>query len=131
MRETILHIDDEPAVAAALSVRLLAAGYNAVTASNGRAGLSAAREHQPDVIVLDMRMPGMNGDEVCRALKSDPATASIPVIFLSANVQDAAQAAASEAGGFGYLTKPYEPADLVRLIQSALQQRDPAVESIA
>lgn len=79
-----------------------------------------AREHQPDIILLDIRMPGMDGFATCRELKSDSSTANIPVIFLSANVQEVSQIAAVDAGAAGFLTKPFDPQQLLSIIESAL-----------
>ncbi len=114
----VLLVDDEIAITAALSVRLRAAGYEVASASNGTTGLAAAAEHQPDVIILDIRMPDIDGFEVCRRLKKDPALMGIPVIFLSANVQDTARQTALEVGGAGFHSKPYDAAQLIATIQS-------------
>lgn len=121
--EKILQIDDEPGISAALNVRLKAAGFEVVTASDGPAGLEAARTHLPAAILLDIRMPGMDGFEVCRRLKSDPALEDIPVIFLSADMSDTARAAAEEAGGSVYLSKPYEARDVMNALRGVINDQ--------
>lgn len=125
MPETILNIDDEPAVAAAARMRLKAAGFNVVYVSNGREGIDTARAQQPDAILLDIRMPGMDGLEVCRALKTDEATRDIPVVFISANVQEEARAAARAAGGVGYVRKPFDHVEMVSVLRSVINAETP------
>jgi len=124
--KTVLLIDDEPAIVTALTIRLRAAGFTAKTAQDGQAGLNeAAAQCQPDVIVLDIRMPGMDGFEVCRQLKADPNLSLIPVIFLSANVKDEAKKTAYEVGGAAFLSKPYDAADVLAKINQVLAARAP------
>lgn len=118
--KTVLLIDDEPGIASALVVRLSAEGYVVETAMDGRSGLAAAAETQPDVILLDIRMPDIDGIEVCRRLKTNPELAATPVIFLSANVKDVVRHQALEAGGSAFLSKPYEPRDVLNAIRSAV-----------
>ena len=120
MPRTVLQIDDDVAVSAALVVRLRAAGYDVVGARDGRAGLAAAMEHRPHVILLDIRMPDMDGFEVCRRLKATPELAGIPVIFLSGNVGEEAKRAAAELGAAAFLGKPYEARDVIDLIERAI-----------
>lgn len=119
MARYVLLIDDEKAIAAALMIRLRVAGYDAITASDGKAGLVMAATHQPDVILLDIRMPGIDGYEVCRRLKVDPELARIPVIFVSANATESTRQQAYEAGGAAFISKPYEPAEVLSTIESA------------
>ena len=124
MPKRIFQIDDEPAISAALVVRLEAAGFELVSAHDGPSGLAAAAAHHPDAVLLDIRMPGMDGFEVCRRLKADPALAAIPVIFLSANLSDEAQRRALAAGGVAFLSKPYEPAEVVEAIETAIADQE-------
>jgi two-component system cell cycle response regulator len=112
----ILQIDDEPAISAALKVRLRAAGFEVFTASDGPSGLLAAASNTPEAILLDIRMPGMDGFEVCRRLKSDPAMCDIPVVFLSANTKEEARVMADEVGGAAFISKPYEAAEVVEVL---------------
>ncbi len=120
MSRTVLQIDDEPSISTALKIRLNAAGFEVVSATDGRSGLEAARLHQPDVILLDIRMPEMDGFEVCRRLKSDTTLADVPVVFLSANVKDEAREQGREVGGSAFVSKPYNARDLLRTIQAVL-----------
>lgn len=126
MRRTILQIDDEPGISVALEVRLRAAGFEVCSVSNGPDGIAAASEHRPAAILLDIRMPGMDGFEVCRRLKSNPSLREIPVIFISGNTRDESQRLAFEAGGTDYLSKPYEARDVLAAIESALANEKPS-----
>lgn len=119
MCKSVLIVDDEPGITAALMTRLEAAGYEVFHAINGLAGVEAAELHRPDVIVLDIRMPDIDGYEVCTRLKQKPELCRIPVVFLSANVQDSARRRALDVGGASFLSKPYEAADVIAAIESA------------
>ena len=119
MPKRILIIDDDQGISAAMSVRLRAMGHELILASTGEAGLVEAATHKPDVIVLDIRMPGIDGYEVCKRLKATPELADIPVIFVSANATETTRQKAFEVGGFGFIAKPYEPKDVLDTIQSA------------
>lgn len=120
MSKRVLLIDDEPALNTALLIRLRASGYDVATASSGPAGLQMARSLHPDVIILDIRMPDMDGYEVCRRLKLDSELASIPVIFMSANVQESARTTALEVGGLDFLSKPFEAPEVLAAIEAAI-----------
>lgn len=120
MLDRVLLIDDEIHLSEALAIRLRALGFDVDTASGGMSGLEcASREPRPDVIVLDLRMPEMDGFEVNARLKRDPRTRNIPVIFLSANVQDTARRTALAEGAFSYLKKPYDALEVIRTIRDA------------
>jgi two-component system, OmpR family, response regulator len=116
----ILIVDDERAIAQALTLRLKAAGYDVQWACDGTSGVMAARDWRPDVIVLDIRMPDIDGFEVNRRLMSQPTENPTSVIFLSANVQDSARQAAMAAGAHAFLTKPYDSKDVLAAVRSAL-----------
>jgi DNA-binding response OmpR family regulator len=118
--ETILLIDDDRRIAAALRIRLRAAGFDVVAASDGPSGLAAAEQHRPRAILLDIRMPGMNGFEVCRALKAREDLSDIPVIFLTANTKEKARESAHAAGASGFVSKPYDAKDVLAAIHTAL-----------
>lgn len=120
MLDRVLLIDDEIHLSEVLAIRLRTLGFDVDTASGGMIGLErAAREPRPDVIVLDVRMPEMDGFEVNERLKGDPRTRDIPVIFLSANVQDTARRTALAGGAFSYLKKPYDALEVIRTIRDA------------
>jgi CheY-like chemotaxis protein len=116
----VLQIDDDLDVSAALRVRLRAAGYELVSAHDGRSGLTAAAEHRPDAILLDIRMPEMDGFEVCRRLKDTSELAGIPVLFLSGNAGDEDRRTAGQLGAAGFLSKPYEPHEVIEAIEEAI-----------
>ena len=118
MPEHVLIIDDEPGLIAAWRFRLEAVGYEVCTASSGNAGLAAAREHKPDMILLDVRMPDMDGFEVCRRLRLAPETQGTPVIFMTANAVDHCHDEAISAGGNGFLPKPCEAATVISAMQN-------------
>jgi diguanylate cyclase (GGDEF)-like protein/PAS domain S-box-containing protein len=103
---TILIVDDTPANVELL-VAILSLEYTVKTASRGSEALAAAREMQPDMIMLDIMMPGMNGFDVCRALKADVATKGIPVIFVTSLLKPDDEALGFEVGGVDYITKPF------------------------
>ena len=126
MSRSVLIIDDERALLEALAVRFRVAGFNPTTAENGLNGLAAAEAHPPDAIVLDMRMPDLDGFEVLARLKQRAELASIPVIFLSANVQDSARQSALASGAWAYLTKPYDPREVVATVAEAIARKTAA-----
>jgi PAS domain S-box-containing protein len=118
----ILFVEDEAANRNALSWFFRDAGYDVVEAANGQDGLRLAREHHPDLAVLDINLPDMTGFEVCRALKSDPTTETIPVLQVSAfYVGSDYRAEGLESGADGYLVKPFEPRELLAAVRSVLR----------
>ncbi|HEX9530845.1 MAG TPA: response regulator [Acidimicrobiales bacterium] len=118
---TVLVVDDEPLVVRLVELNLEMDGYRVVAAYDGPSGLRAAGEEHPDVIVLDMMMPGMDGLEVARHLKSDPGTATIPIIFLSARSSPADVAAGLAAGAAVYMAKPFDAEELSAKIAELLK----------
>jgi DNA-binding response OmpR family regulator len=118
--DKVLIIDDDFAITKALVVRLSALGFQVRVANDGLTGQSAAAEFMPDVILLDIRMPDLTGFEVCRWLKSQPALALTPVIFLSANITDDNRREAIDAGAAAFLTKPYEASKVVAEIKTQI-----------
>ncbi len=109
----VLIVDDVPDNLAMLHDALDAAGYTVLVALSGAAALERARQARPDVILLDAVMPGMDGFEVARALKRDPATAPIPVLFMTGLTETEHLVRALEAGGADYVTKPVKPAEVM------------------
>ncbi len=113
MPAKILAVDDEPSITKLVSATLMARGYEVLTASGGTEALVAAKAQKPDLVVLDIMMPGMDGKEVRRRLADDPATAKIPILFVSAVGDFEGQLDEMESGGFvDFITKPFSPADL-------------------
>ena len=116
----VLVIDDDKTITMALRIRLCAAGYDMSSVPDGISAIKAVKDKRPDVILLDIRMPGMDGFEVNRQLKAVPELKDIPVIFLSAHVQEATRQGALAAGGRHFLAKPYDAAQLVAVIEDAI-----------
>ncbi len=124
-KRMILVIDDEPHLRTLLAYNLKLDGFEVTTAGDGPAGLAAARrEPRPDVILLDWMMPGMDGLEVLTALKGEEATRGIPVVMLSAKGMLADGERATKMGADGYLTKPFDPAQVGRLLRESLGASD-------
>jgi DNA-binding response OmpR family regulator len=110
---TVLVIDDDPVIVKLLRVNFELEGFSVISAGDGREGVEAARRERPDVIISDIMMPVMNGLELVSTLKSDPATAQVPVILLSAKAQLADVQRGFELGADDYVTKPFDPIELV------------------
>jgi adenylate cyclase len=117
----ILIVDDNAANVDILRARLAAHGYELVTAADGEEALAAAREHLPDLILLDVMMPKLDGVEVCRRLRADASMPFIPIILVTARSDPKDVVAALEAGGDEYLTKPVDHASLVARVKSMLR----------
>jgi CheY-like chemotaxis protein len=117
----VLLIDDDPMLLLTLSEGLdLLGGFKVLTAKDGASGLERFFTERPDCVVVDVRMPGLNGYQFVRALRGDPETAQTPVVVLSALVQDREQVAGLLSGADAYLIKPVRLADLVRAIDRAV-----------
>lgn len=117
---TILVVDDTPANLQLLESILQEKGYAVRAAISGQMALKAVRHQPPDVILLDINMPAMSGYEVCRELKSDPLLGEIPVIFVSAAVDTADKLRAFEEGGVDYVTKPFQPLEVLARVETHL-----------
>jgi len=117
---TVLAVDDEPANLDLISRRLAALGCEVLRANNGEQALALAAERPPDLVLLDVMMPGIDGWETCRRLKADERTSSIPVIFVTARDRADDLARGFEVGGVDYVSKPFEPAELASRVRSAL-----------
>jgi serine phosphatase RsbU (regulator of sigma subunit) len=120
----ILIVDDNPTNVEIFQMRLAANNYETITAMDGEAGLRMARDHLPDLILLDIMMPKIDGIEVCRRLKSDPSLPFIPIIMVTAKAESKDIVAGLEAGGDEYLTKPVDHAALVSRVKSMLRIKE-------
>ena len=120
----LLVVDDEPSNVEILCDLLEALDYRTVGAGSGEAALAAARERRPDLVLLDVMMPGMDGYEVCRRLRADPHTAGIPVVFVTALSGSDDKVKGIEAGGDDFLTKPFSRPVLVARIRSLLRMTE-------
>lgn len=123
MPHKVLIIDDEWTIAKALCTRLSLSGFELRAAADGTSGLQAAREFMPDAILLDLRMPDMDGFEVLRRLRSESNLATIPVIILSANVQDSVRQEAKASGAAGFFTKPYDHKLVIASLNAVIADR--------
>jgi signal transduction histidine kinase len=118
---TVLIAEDEHALAKVIAATLDSEGLHPIVVHDGDHALALARGLHPDVLISDVMMPGLTGIEMCRALKSDPATASIPVILLTAKAQLEDRYEGLTAGAMEYLTKPFSPIELITLINKILE----------
>lgn len=114
----VLAVDDDPVILRLLQLNLELAGHEVVTAADGQAGLDAVREERPDVVLLDVMMPVIDGFQVCSQVRADedPEVARTPIVILSAKAQDADVATGMAAGADAYVTKPFDPLELVDLV---------------
>jgi DNA-binding response OmpR family regulator len=108
---------------------LAEAGYDARTIDNGRDALETVHRDPPDLMLLDVQMPGLDGFEVAARLKADPATAAIPIIMLSAMEGRGARVIGLESGAEEYLAKPFDPVELLARVRTLLRLREQAMQS--
>jgi two-component system alkaline phosphatase synthesis response regulator PhoP/two-component system response regulator VicR len=120
----IMAVDDERHIVRLIQVNLERAGYQVVTAFDGQDALRKVETEKPDAIVLDVMMPKMDGFEVLKRLQANPDTREIPVIMLTAKAQDADVFRGWSSGVSAYLTKPFNPLELVTFVKRILSGRD-------
>ena len=120
LKRTVLIADDDEALAGAIAATLDLEGLHTVVTHDGEKALALARALQPDLILLDVMMPGRSGIEVCATLKTDPTTASVPVIFITAKSDETDRMVGIAAGADDYLTKPFSPTELIAIVNGAL-----------
>jgi two-component system chemotaxis response regulator CheY len=116
----VLIVDDDPATRLLCSISLELAGLRVLEAPDGQRGLARARFERPDLVLTDVRMPGLDGFELADALRSDERTQQIPLIFLSGEATPADEARALAAGALAYVTKPFDPPALATLVADVL-----------
>lgn len=124
----ILVVDDEPDILEFLEYNLSKAGYQVLTASNGEEGVALAEKEKPDLIILDIMMPKMDGVEVCRTLRSKPMFDKTLIAFLTAREEDYSQIAALDVGGDDYITKPIRPRVFMSRVKALLRRSDRSEE---
>jgi DNA-binding response OmpR family regulator len=122
VRRRVLVVDDEPSIRLLCRVNLGASGMDVLEASDGAEGLALAREERPDLVLLDVMMPGLDGWEVARQLAEDEATAAIPIVFLTARAEQADRVQGQSLGGVGYMLKPFDPVSLGDAIEVILDR---------
>jgi two-component system phosphate regulon response regulator PhoB len=125
VKPRILVVDDEPDAVELVAFNLRQAGWDVATATDGADALGKARSLIPALIVLDIMLPEMDGLEVCKSLRRDPATAAIPIILLTARAGEIDRVLGLELGADDYLVKPFSPRELVLRIRNLLQRRNP------
>lgn len=121
-KQKILVVDDELDVTELLEFNLKAAGYDVQSAEDGPTALKKARDIQPDLIVLDVMLPEMQGTDVCKELRRDPVTSAIPIIMLTAKAAEIDRVLGLELGADDYVTKPFSPRELVLRIRGLLRR---------
>jgi len=120
MPKTVLIVDDEAAIIELLQVNLEMEGYKVITARDGQAAVERASADMPDLILMDVMMPRMDGWSALQEILSTPKVAGIPVVMLSARAQQADIRQGAEAGAVAYVTKPFDPVDLLSIVDRIL-----------
>jgi DNA-binding response OmpR family regulator len=131
MKPRILVVDDEPDALEILGFKLKEAGYIPLFAKDGTKALAAARDERPSLIVLDLMLPEVDGLEVCKILRRDPATAMIPIIMLTARAAEMDRVIGLELGADDYVTKPFSPRELVLRIKKLLARAKSTDEPVS
>jgi CheY-like chemotaxis protein len=122
----LLIADDEDGIRRLVRMTLESERYDILEASDGEETITLAREHKPELILLDVMMPRRSGLDVCRALKGDPATSQITIFMLTARAQESDQREGRAAGCDGYFMKPFSPVALMRKVDEIFAARGPA-----
>ncbi len=131
MKSKILVVDDEPDALEVLAFKLKEAGYVPLLAKDGNRAIRLAREERPALIVLDLMLPEVDGLEVCKILRRDPGTASIPILMLTARAAEMDRVLGLELGADDYVTKPFSPRELVLRIKKLLARAQSAEDVVA
>jgi len=122
MRRKILVVEDDPAQLEVIRLSLKTAGFAIGTAVNGTEALVKTRSLSPDLVILDLMLPGLNGFDVCESLRRDPATASVPIIMLTGMCSQFGRFAGLESGADDFLLKPFDPQELILKIEKLLSR---------
>ena len=117
MQRTVLIIEDEKLIIVSTQMVLEAAGFRVESATNGEDGIAKAKSHAPDLVLLDIMMPGIDGWETLTRLKRDAATANIPVVIFTAREHSRGHQKSAEMGAADYFRKPFEPDELIELVE--------------
>ena len=125
---TVLVVDDDPVILKLLEVNFEMEGFQVARASDGAEGLERARAVLPDIVILDVMMPRMTGYEVAKALREDESTAHIPIIFVTARAQSSDVEKGMELGVEDYVTKPFDPLDLIERVNAILAREGNAAD---
>jgi len=128
MKQRILVVDDEPDLLELVRVNLAQAGFEVETASKGRGALESVRRSAPDLIVLDLMLPDIQGTDVCRELRADPEFARLPIIMLTARADEVDRVVGFELGADDYVTKPFSPRELTLRVRAILRRRSQQID---
>jgi DNA-binding response OmpR family regulator len=118
----VLIVDDESAIRLVCRLNLISSGFEALEAGDGQTALALARAEQPDLILLDIMLPGMDGWSVAKELAATPETGRIPILFLSARSDRTDETRGHELGGVGYITKPFDPNEMTDRVRHAIER---------
>ncbi len=121
---TILVVDDEPGIVTIVRDYLDRAGFRVLTAGDGDTALRLARTERPSLVLLDLMLPGLDGLDVTRALRQDPSTSGLPLIMLTARVDESDRVAGLELGADDYITKPFSPREVVARVRAVLRRAE-------
>lgn len=122
IRKSIVVVEDEPDILEVLSYNLRREGFEVATSDDGEKGLSLIRKRKPDLVLLDLMLPKMDGLDVCRTLKNDPSTGHIPIIMVTARGEESDLVLGLEIGADDYVTKPFSPKELVARVKAVLRR---------
>lgn len=128
MPGTIAIVEDESNIVELIKYNLDREGYRTISANNGRKGLELIKQELPDLVILDLMLPELDGLSVCKQLRSDPQTKSIPIIILTAKSEEADRVLGLEMGADDYVTKPFSPRELVARVRAVLRRSGAADE---
>ncbi|MGA2464609.1 MAG: response regulator transcription factor [Thermodesulfobacteriota bacterium] len=127
--KSILIVEDEKDIVDLIAYHLKQAGFSVISALDGPSGLELAKKERPSLVILDLMLPGMDGKDICRALKSNPLTQSIPILMLTAKAEEVDRVIGLELGADDYVTKPFSPRELVLRVKAILRRKEVGQES--
>ena len=123
-RETILVVEDDENIQQLVGYNLAKAGFHVLYADNGEQALNVIKREKPELIVLDLMLPGLSGFEICKLVRKDPKTKSLPIVMLTAKSEEDDMAAGLDLGADDYITKPFSPKILISRIKAALRRKE-------
>ncbi|NBX20059.1 MAG: response regulator [Betaproteobacteria bacterium] len=125
MKKTILSVEDSAGIRRLIRMTLEYMGFQVLEAADGEEGLAMAREHHPDLVLMDVRMPGVSGLTACEVMRADPQLQSTPVVMLSSAAAQSDIQAGLDSGAKAYLVKPFQPVELIELVTRLIEESDP------
>lgn len=123
-RETILVVEDDENIQQLVGYNLAKAGFHVLYADNGEQALSVIKRERPELIILDLMLPGLNGFEICKLVRKDPKTKNLPIVMLTAKSEENDMAAGLDLGADDYITKPFSPKILISRVKAALRRKE-------